>query len=198
MLDLGLQSDCGLAHRFNFCENIRQMLFQHLATILHRRVPSAAQLCKRLHLADRHMRRSQTQQKFDPSHIRCRIAPLASSRTTDRGDQPDALVIAQGVGRQARALGDFINAQMRFHGVILEVRVHSKSTTLCQAIGCWSSIGIRFLCVSRSFGHPYQTEECPKGQRHHCQSHRCVHASHERLCRGIPNQIAEHGHAQHA
>ena len=130
MLDLCLQSDCGLAHRFDFCKNIRQVLFQHLATILHRRVPSAAQLCKRLHLADRHMRRSQTQQEFDPSHIRCRIAPLAPSRTTDRGDQPDALVIAQGVGRQARALGDFINAQMRFHGVILEVRVRSKSSTL--------------------------------------------------------------------
>ena len=131
MLDLGLQSDCGLAHRFNFCENIRQMLFQHLATILHRRVPSAAQLCKRLHLADRHVRRPQPQQEFDPGHIRCRVAPLSTRRTADWRDQADALVVTQGIGCQARALGDFINGQMGFHGVILEVRARSKSSTLC-------------------------------------------------------------------
>ncbi|GHU25854.1 hypothetical protein AGMMS50256_01410 [Betaproteobacteria bacterium] len=37
------------------------------------------------------------------------------------------------MGGQPRAPGDFINAQMGFHGVILEVRARSKSSTLWTA-----------------------------------------------------------------
>jgi hypothetical protein len=42
MLDLGLQGSGRLAHRLDFRKNIRQVLFQQVATIRHRRVPSAA------------------------------------------------------------------------------------------------------------------------------------------------------------
>lgn len=117
MRDLFLQGCRRLPHRLDLRKNIRQVLFQHPAAIGHRRVPGATQFCERLHLADGHMRGAQTQQEFDPDHVGRRITPLPPGRARYRGNQPDALVIAQGVGRQARALGDFVNAQMGFHDV---------------------------------------------------------------------------------
>ena len=42
---------------------------------------------------------------------------LTARCTRHRGNQPDAFVVAQGVGREAGSLGDFRNGQTGFHGV---------------------------------------------------------------------------------
>lgn len=59
---------------------------------------------------------AQAQQESDPFHVRSRIAALAARRTRHGRDQPCALVVAQGVGGETRAFGDFGNGEEGCHG----------------------------------------------------------------------------------
>lgn len=59
------------------------------------------------HLADRHAGRLQTAEKLDPDENGCVIVPLARPVPIRVGQQPDPLVIADGMGGKSRALGEF-------------------------------------------------------------------------------------------
>ena len=59
------------------------------------------------HLADRHSRRLQAAEKFDPDQDRCVIVALPGPVAIRIGKQPDPLVVADGMGRQAGAFRQF-------------------------------------------------------------------------------------------
>jgi len=100
----------------------------YLATGRHGGIPGAAEMGERLHFADGHMRGSQPQQEGNPVHVGSCVTPLTIGRAGDRRNQADTLVIAQRVGGQASAFGNFVDAEMRFRGNILKVRARSKSS----------------------------------------------------------------------
>lgn len=114
--DLGLQRLCGLLHGGDRGQHLGQVLLQQLAALGGGGVPFAAQPREGLHLPDGHVGLAQAQQESDPLHVRRRIAALAARRTRHGCDQPGALVVAQGVCGEARALGDFGNGEERCHG----------------------------------------------------------------------------------
>lgn len=114
--DLGLQRLCGLLHRGDRCQHLRQVLFQQLAPLGGGGVPFAAQPRKGLHLPNGHLGLAQAQQESDPFHVRRRIAALATGCTGYRRNQTGALVVAQGVCGQASASGDFGNGEEGCHG----------------------------------------------------------------------------------
>ena len=116
MPDLGLQGLCGLLHGVDRGEHLRKMLLQQCAPFGGGAVPFAAQAREGLHLPDGHAGLAQAQQESDPLHVRRCIAALTARRTRHRGDEPRALVVAQGVHREARALGDFGDGEEGCHG----------------------------------------------------------------------------------
>lgn len=97
-------------------QHLCEVLLQHLAPLGGGAVPFAAQAREGLHLPDGHAGLTQAQQESNPVQVRGRIAALAAGRTRHRRDQPGALVVAQGVRRQAGACGDFGDGQEGCHG----------------------------------------------------------------------------------
>lgn len=93
-----------------------QVLLQQIAALGRGCVPFAAQPREDLHLPDGHMGFAQAQQEPDPFHVRRRITALTAGRSRDRSDQACALVVAQRVGGEARASGDFGNGEEGCHG----------------------------------------------------------------------------------
>ena len=93
------------------------MRFEHLAPFADAGVPLASKPGEGLHALDGHAGLAQAQQEGQPVHVGARIAALAAGCARHRGDQADALVVAQRVGREAGALRDFRDGQAGFHGV---------------------------------------------------------------------------------
>ena len=92
------------------------MLFEHLAPLPDTGVPLASKSGESLHTLDGHAGLAQAQQEGQPVQVGACVAALAARCTWHRGDQADALVVAQRVSREAGALGDFRNGQVVFHG----------------------------------------------------------------------------------
>jgi len=75
------------------------VLFEQLATL---RLGTGAALPQdrvTQHLSDRHSGRLQTIEKFDPTQNRCVIVSLTRWIPVRAGNQPDPLIITDGVGR---------------------------------------------------------------------------------------------------
>jgi len=116
VLDLQRQRLHRLLQRCHLGLNLGKMLFEHLAPRSDTGVPLASKPGEGLHALDGHAGLAQAQQEGQPVHVGARIAALAARCTGHRGDQANALVVAQRVGREAGALGDFRNGQVVFHG----------------------------------------------------------------------------------
>jgi hypothetical protein len=115
--DLQRQRLHGLLQRRHPGLNLGKVLLEHLAPFADAGVPLASKPGEGLHALDGHAGLAQAQQEGQPVHVGARIAALAARCARHRGDQADALVVPQRVGREARALGDFRDAQAGFHGV---------------------------------------------------------------------------------
>ena len=97
--------------------NFGKVLLEHLAPFADAGVPLVSKPDEGLHALDGHAGLAQAQQEGQPVHVGARIAALAAGCARHRGDQADALVIAQRVGREAGALCDLRDGQTGFHGV---------------------------------------------------------------------------------
>lgn len=107
----------GLLQRRHLGLNFGEVLLEHLATFADAGVPLASKPGEGLHALDGHAGLAQAQQESQPVHVGARIAPLTARCARHRGNQPDAFVVAQRVGREAGLLRDFRNGQTGFHGV---------------------------------------------------------------------------------
>ena len=110
MRNLGLQSAGRLLHGLDLGQYLRQVCLQHLAAAGDGGIPCGTKFCKRQHLLNGHLGGSQSQQELDPSQIRRGIPALPTGGAGHRRNQPDALVIAQGMGRQTGAACHLVNA----------------------------------------------------------------------------------------
>jgi len=115
--DLGRQRLHRLLQRLYPGLNLGEVLLEHLAPFADAGVPLASKPGEGLHALDGHAGLAQAQQESQPVHVGARIAALAARCTRHRGDQADALVVAQRVGGEAGALGDLRDGQAGFHGV---------------------------------------------------------------------------------
>lgn len=109
------------------------MLFQHIASLRFRADAALPQGCVAQHVPDRHPGRSQTAKESDPDQDRCVVVPLARLVPVRIGQQPDPLIVTDGMGRQSRTLCQFTD--LHEHLVLattqrqIRVRAHSKSRT---------------------------------------------------------------------
>lgn len=81
-----------------------------------------------LHLRDRHAGVAQAQQEGEPRHVFSAEDAVAVVPPLHAVEQPDALVVAQRVRRQAGGFCHLGNGQKSGHERSLEVRAHSKSS----------------------------------------------------------------------
>jgi hypothetical protein len=75
------------------------VLFEQRATLRLRAGAALPQDRITQHLPDRHSGRLQTIEKFDPAQNRCVIVPAARRIPVRAGDQPDPLIVTDGVSR---------------------------------------------------------------------------------------------------
>ena len=116
MRDLQRQRLHGLLQRRHLGLDLGKMLFEHLAPLPDTGVPLASKPGEGLHALDGHAGLAQAQQEGQPVHVGACVAALAARCAGHRGDQSDALVVAQRVGREAGALRNFRDGQAGFHG----------------------------------------------------------------------------------
>lgn len=85
------------------------VLFEQRAALRFRADAALPQGCVAQHFPDRHPSRFKTVEKFYPDQDRCVVVTLARSIPVGMGEQPDPLIVADGVGRQSRTLRQFTN-----------------------------------------------------------------------------------------
>jgi hypothetical protein len=87
----------------NLGTHARAMLFQQSAALRFSLDAAFPKFCIAQHFPDRHPRRFQAVEKFDPDQDRCVVVTLARLVPIGIGKQPDPLVIADRMRRQTRA-----------------------------------------------------------------------------------------------
>ena len=115
----------------NVGTDIRTVALQKLVTLSLGADAALPQCCVAQHVPDRHPGRLQTAEKLDPGQDRCVVIPMARLVAVSIGQQPDPLIVADGVSCQPRTLCKFTNLHAHLCLVTtltrLGVRAHSKS-----------------------------------------------------------------------
>ncbi len=130
--DLGVEDDETGLQLGDPNPNPLAMLLEQLAALAFGSNALGAQRRVAQHLPDRHSRRFQAAEKFDPGKDGRVVVALLRSVSRGIGEQPNPLVIADRVGCQPRTPGEFADLHKRLSVVTtrmrLGLRARSKSS----------------------------------------------------------------------